>query len=96
MKPAAVRAGTSDWQGAPTLWQQATKNFNPKIAGRAFYNLAVASEVRDDLPGAIDWAKKSACTCNSGQAKGCLRVLNNRLRAQERMQEQLKGVPVMN
>ena len=69
MKQAAVRAGARDWQGAPTLWQQADKNLNPKIAGRAFCNLAVASEVRGDLPGAIDWAKKSAHTCNNGQTK---------------------------
>ncbi|MGY3089760.1 hypothetical protein ACVWYF_002808 [Hymenobacter sp. UYAg731] len=96
MKQAAVRADAEDWQGAATLWQQAAKNLNPKIAGRAFYNLAVASEVRGDLPGAIDWAKKSAYTCNNGQAKNYLRVLNDRLRAQELVQEQLKSVPVMN
>ena len=96
MKQAAVRADAEDWKGAEMLWQQAAKNLNPKIAGRAFYNLAVASEVRGDLPGAIDWAKKSAYTCNNGQAKNYLRVLNDRLRAQELVQEQLKSVPVMN
>jgi hypothetical protein len=96
MKQAAVRADAEDWQGAATLWQQAARNLNPKIAGRAFYNLAVASEVRGDLSGAIDWAKKSAYTCNNGPAKNYLRVLNDRLRAQELVQEQLKSVPVMN
>ena len=54
----------------------------------------MASEVRGDLPGAIDWAKKSAYTCNNGQAKNYLRVLNDRLRAQELVQEQLKSVPL--
>ena len=96
MKQAAVRADAADWQGAAALWQQAAKNLNPKIAGRAFYNLAVASEVRGDLPGAIDWAKKSAYTCNNGQAKNYLLILNNRLRAQELVQEQLKSVPGTN
>ena len=78
------------------MWQQAARNLHPAVAGRAFYNLAVASEVRGDLPGAIDWAKKSAFTCNNGQAKSCLRVLNDRLRAQDLVREQLKSVPVVN
>jgi hypothetical protein len=94
MKQAAERADAGDWAGAETLWQQAARNLHPKIAGRAFYNLAVASEVRGDLPGAIDWAKKSAFTCNNGQAKSYLRVLNDRLLAQQVVQEQLKSVPV--
>ena len=91
-----MRAGARDWQGAPTLWQQADKNLNPKIAGRAFYNLAVTNEARGDLPGAIDWAKKSAHSCNNGQAKNCLRILNNRLRVQEVVRGLCGSVPVMN
>ena len=93
MKQAAVRAEAGDWSGAETVWQQAARNLHPKIAGRAFYNLAVASEVRGDLPGAIEWAKKSAYTCNNGQAKSYLRVLNDRLQAQALVREQLKSVP---
>ena len=94
MKQAAVRAGAGDWAGAETLWQQAARNLHPKIAGRAFYNLAVASEVRGDLPGAIDWARKAAFTCNNSQARQYLRVLNDRVQAQAVVQEQLKSVPL--
>ena len=93
MKQAAVQAEAGDWAGAETAWQQAARNLHPKIAGRAFYNLAVASEVRGDLPAAIDWARKSAFTCHNAQARGYLRVLNDRLRAQVLVQEQLKSVP---
>lgn len=96
MKQAAVRADAEDWKGAEAIWQQAARNLDPKIAGRAFYNLAVASEVRGDLPGAIEWAKKSAYTCNNSQAKSYLHVLNDRLRAQELVREQLKSVPTLN
>ena len=92
MKQAALRAEAGDWAGAETLWQQAARNLHPKIAGRAFYNLAVASEVRGDLPGAIDQAKKSAFTCHNAQARHYLRVLNDRLQAQAVVQEQLKSV----
>ncbi|MFD2718296.1 DUF6340 family protein [Hymenobacter monticola] len=96
MKEAAQRAEAGDWAGAATLWQQSARQLDPKIAGRAFYNLAVASEVRGDLPGAIDWAKKSAFTCNNGQARSYLRVLNDRMQAQQVVQEQLKSVPSSN
>ena len=78
------------------MWQQAARNLHPAVTGRAFYNLAEASEVRGDLPGAIDWAKKSAFTCNNGQAKSYLRVLNDRLRVQDLVREQLKSVPAVN
>ena len=78
------------------MWQQAARNLHPAVTGRAFYNLAVASEVRGDLPGAIDWAKKSVFTCNNSQAKSYLRVLNDRLRVQDLVREQLKSVPVVN
>jgi len=96
MKQARLRADTQDWKGAEALWQQAARNLNPTIAGRAFYNLAVASEVRGDLPGAVDWAKKSAYTCNNRQARGYLLVLNERLREQALIQEQLKSLPLTN
>jgi hypothetical protein len=96
MKEAAQRAEAGDWAGAATLWQQSARQLDPKIAGRAFYNLAVASEVRGDLPGAIDWAKKSAFTCNNAQARSYLRVLNDRMQAQQVVQEQLSSVPTGN
>ena len=96
VKQGAQRAEAGDWAGAETVWQQAARNLHPAVAGRAFYNLAVASEVRGDLPGAIDWTKKSAFTCNNGQAKSYLRVLNDRLRVQDFVREQLKSVPVVN
>jgi hypothetical protein len=96
VKQGAQWAEAGDWAGAETTWQQAASNLHSAIAGRAFYNLAVASEVRGDLPGTIDWAKKSAFTCNNGQAKSYLRILNDRLRAQELVREQLKSVPVIN
>jgi len=93
VKQGAQRAEAGDWAGAETVWQQAARNLHPQVAGRAFYNLAVASEVKGDLPGAIDWAKKSAFTCNNSQARSYLRILNDRLRAQELVREQLKSVP---
>ena len=94
LEQAAARANAEDWPGAATVWQQAARNLNPKIAGRAFYNLAVASEVRGDLPGAIEWAKKAAFTCDNRQARTYLRMLNERVHAQQLIAEQLKSLPL--
>ncbi|WP_156176242.1 DUF6340 family protein [Hymenobacter terrenus] len=94
MRQASVRAGAADWQGAATIWQQAAKNLNPKIAGRAFFNLAVASEVRGNLPEAIEWAKKSAYTCNNRPARSYLRALQFRQQEYALIEEQLKSLPV--
>ena len=54
----------------------------------------MASEVRGDLPGALDWAQKAAYTCNNAQARQYLRVLNDRLQAQALVREQLKSLPL--
>lgn len=94
MKQANLRADAEDWAGAAALWQQAARNLNPAVAGRAFYNLAVAREVQGDLPGAIEWAKKAAYTCGNKQAQAYLRTLNERVREQEVIREQLKSLPL--
>ncbi|HLK98555.1 MAG TPA: DUF6340 family protein, partial [Hymenobacter sp.] len=94
MRQANVRASTGDWQGAAAIWQRAAKNLNSKIAGRAFYNLAVANEVRGNLPEAIEWAKKSAYTCDNRPARGYLRTLQARQQDYALIDEQLKSLPI--
>lgn len=96
MKQAQLRASAEDWQGASALWQQAAKNLNPVVAGRAFYNLAVVSELNGKLDEAVDWAKKSAYTCNNKAAIGYLRNLQFRQQEQQVIQEQLKSLPMEN
>lgn len=94
MRQANVRATAADWAGAAAIWQQAAKNLHPKVAGRAFYNLAVASEARGDLAGAVDWASKAAYSCNSRPARSYLRELRARQQEQALVKEQLKSLPL--
>ncbi len=67
------RAQTGDWQGAAALWEQELDNTDPKIAGRAYYNMAIINEINGDLESAMDWASKAYSDYNNKQA---LRYLN--------------------
>jgi hypothetical protein len=51
-------ARTGNWKGAEEQWFRETNNANPKIAGRACYNMAIISEINGDLDKAMEWAKK--------------------------------------
>ena len=93
MRQANLRANTADWQGAAALWQQAAKNFDPKVAGRAFFNLAVASEARGNLTEAVAWARKAAHTTDNRAARHYLRELQDRQQANQLIAEQLRSVP---
>jgi hypothetical protein len=67
------RAQTGDWQGAAALWEQELSNQDPKIAGRAYYNMAIINEINGDLESAMDWASKAYSDYN---VKPALRYLN--------------------
>ncbi|MFB9056951.1 DUF6340 family protein [Mariniflexile ostreae] len=53
------RAQTGDWDGASELWAKELNNPNPKIAGRACYNMAIINEINGDLDTAMVFAAKS-------------------------------------
>lgn len=67
------RAQTGDWDGAAKLWEQELASPNPKIAGRACYNMAIINEINGDLGTAMDWASKSY---TDYRIKDALRYLN--------------------
>ncbi|HTQ66481.1 MAG TPA: DUF6340 family protein [Puia sp.] len=56
---ATRKARSGNWNEAAELWQKETTNSNRKIAGRAYYNMAIISEINGDLDQAIQWAQKS-------------------------------------
>ena len=67
------RAQTGDWSGAADLWEKEIGNSNPKIAGRAHYNMAIINEINGDFDTAIDWASKAYADYNN---KPALRYVN--------------------
>lgn len=77
-KIAKRKAQTGNWDGASVHWNDETKNTDPKIAGRACYNMAIISEINGDLNGAIQWAQKAYEQYNNRLALSYIRILKNR------------------
>ncbi len=51
-------AQTGNWTEAAKIWEMETKNPDPRVAGRACYNMAIINEINGDLDAAISWAQK--------------------------------------
>lgn len=74
------KAQTGDWDGAGELWEKETFNKDPKIAGRAYYNMAIINEINGNLEKALEWASKSYADYGIKEALQYTRILKNRIR----------------
>jgi hypothetical protein len=72
------KARTGNWDGAGELWKSETLNSNPKIAGRACYNMAIISEINGYLDIAIEWTVKAYEDYNNKKALDYKNVLEDR------------------
>lgn len=72
------RAQAGKWDSAAELWLLETNNNNPKIAGRACYNMAIINEINGDLNKAIEWATKSYTDYGDKIALRYINILKNR------------------
>ena len=88
---ATRRAKVNDWKGAAELWQKHINSADPKIAGYANYNMALACEMEGDLESALDWAQKSYVNCNNKSARYYVNILKQRINDQVRLKEQMEG-----
>lgn len=83
------RAQTGDWDGAAQLWEKETTNSKGKIAGRAYYNMAIINEINGNLEAAVDWASKGYSDYKNKDALDYLRVLKNRMARIEELHHQI-------
>ena len=88
MKTAASLSQKGDWIGAVAIWKKEILNTDEVIAGRAFYNLAVASEREGNLELAIEYATKAYQRYHLRKASHYLSMLNNRMNNRLRLQQQ--------
>ena len=88
LKSAKSFVKNDNWEAAAEVWQKQTLNKDPEIAGRASYNMAVASEVKGNLDLAITWANK-ALKLNNKKAVAYIRILTDRLSDQRRLDRQM-------
>ena len=85
------KARTGNWDEAGLLWAKETENPSRKIAGRAFYNMAIISEINGNIDEAIEWARRSYEDFNVRMGLRYIRMLEARkqhnvlLRMQEEM-----------
>lgn len=82
------RAQTGDWMGAAKLWEKEVGNPKSKIAGRAYYNMAIINEINGDLDAAIDWASKSYTDYKIKEALRYINVLQDRVLDNRVLEEQ--------
>ncbi len=83
-----VQAG--DWKGAEKRWEKLSKSSDPKVKGRALYNLALAHEVRGELYPARKLAKQAAIQLGTRHSRRYIRVLDYRISQRKRVSEQMQ------
>jgi len=83
------RAQTGDWNGAADLWESEINNPKMKIAGRAYYNMAIINEINGNLEKAIDWASKAYSDYGNNMALGYVNILKRRVAEKRQLNNQL-------
>lgn len=76
---AHLLAQQDEWLEAARYWNMLSNHRNKTVASRACFNLALTSEINDDIPLAIMWADKSLALRKTALAKSYLDVLRQRL-----------------
>ncbi len=83
------RAQTGDWDGAAKLWEQELNNVKSKVAGRAYYNMAIINEINGNLEKAMDCASKSYSDYNNKEALYYVNLLKRRMAENRELDRQL-------
>lgn len=84
------RAQTGNWDGAAELWAKDVNNSDPKIAGRACYNMAIINEINGNLDVAADWASKAYSDYGDKIALRYLNILKNRIAKKQQLEAENK------
>lgn len=89
-KIAKRKAQTGNWDQAGKLWEKETKNSSAKIAGRAYYNMAIINEINGNTDTAIEWAQKAYEDYNNRLALKYVNILKYRKQLNNRLNAQLE------
>jgi hypothetical protein len=79
----------NDWKGAAKIWQKYTTSLDPKIAGRACHNMALAAEMEGELQVALEWANKAYKLNNKYSDYSYINLLTTRIMQQDKLKEQM-------
>lgn len=90
LKSAAKLVRYQNWQTATDTWNSEATSSDPKVARRASYNMALASEKAGDLDLALQWAQR-AQQLGEKRAARYIMILQQRQFEQKKLEEQMKG-----
>ncbi len=88
-KNAKYKVIAKQWDEAAEIWKKYVNDPDYKIAGRACYNMAFASEIYGKYDVAIDWAKKAYADYHLKKALDYINTLERRKRDAERLNRQM-------
>ncbi|WP_047245452.1 DUF6340 family protein [Maribacter thermophilus] len=83
------RARAGDWNGAAELWEKELNNPKAKVAGRAYYNMAIINEINGNLEKAMKMASTSYTDYNNSIALKYINILKRRIGDQQVLNQQL-------
>lgn len=89
LKSAKRFVKVNNWKEAVVLWSQSAKSPDPKIAGRACHNMALAAEMEGELSIALEWANKAYKDFGLRKERAYINELNLRVMEVEKLKEQL-------
>ena len=78
------------WNDAIQIWKKYTQDPDAKIAGKACYNMALASEVDGNLPLALEWARRAWQQHGLKKARNYIELIEMRIRQQEKLEQQMQ------
>lgn len=93
LKEAKHYVKARDWDGAVEIWNDVAMDPDRKVAGKASFNLALASEIDGDLRQALEHAKKAAVDLHNGRSRDYVWILERRIRDQAKLESQLAPPP---
>jgi len=88
LKKASKYVKNDNWDEAILIWKSMANITDKKIAARASYNMALASEIKGYLTASIDWVKK-AKALGDKRANSYISILNKRQQDQRKLNKQL-------
>ena len=88
-KEAKKHVRFNNWEAAEKIWENLSKQPDPKIAGRAYYNLALASEMKGDLDQAIRHANRAFREYRIKEGRQYQAILERRKADEQRLDRQM-------
>jgi hypothetical protein len=93
LKEAKGHVRADEWPQARALWAQLAESPDPKIRGKALFNLALAEERAGALEAAVELARKADVALGKGRTRSYVSELESRRGKELRLEQQMRQPP---